>query len=269
MFSFSFGVELGFAQNDSLISQDEFSKEIQIDILVKKSKVVNHTKNNQSNPSVSTPPKPPSNVKVDTIYTNGFYMTWTPVSNVKYYMVYIDGEPTKCKGAWYRANKLSPNTSYQIQVSSVNKDGEGRSSSTVTIETKTKKRKVKKIKKVVIPQYNNSNYSDGNYMSLHGKLFKGNFVGHKSYFALKVYVSEIVMNGGKKSGTYYYYKYPNDVLTLNGTIDEMGYIIMHEYDRKDGFTGTFKGRYNGSDIISGNWYSSNGKRKLKFYMENR
>jgi hypothetical protein len=64
------------------------------------------------------------------------------------------------------------------------------------------------------------------------------------------------------------YKYDTESgrLTLNGTIDQAGNVVLYESDNKGNRTGVFRGKmvYGHATAIDGTWSTPNGKTRFTF-----
>lgn len=73
---------------------------------------------------------------------------------------------------------------------------------------------------------------------------------------------KLTQSGDQIGGTYLYEKVGKDI-QLNGTLNGQQ-ITMKETDANGNHTGTFKGRFVGSDIIEGTWSNAAGTKTFSF-----
>lgn len=80
----------------------------------------------------------------------------------------------------------------------------------------------------------------------------------------------LVRNGDQFSGAYSYLKFGTE-LSLKGSIDKAGNLILQEFDQSGAQTGLFKGKWkndpdNALVRVEGNWSRPNGDKKVQFVL---
>jgi hypothetical protein len=74
---------------------------------------------------------------------------------------------------------------------------------------------------------------------------------------------KITQSGSAIRGTYLYEKVGKDI-QLNGSVNGQQQVIIKETDANGNQTGTFKGRFIGSDVIEGTWSNADGTKTFPF-----
>lgn len=75
--------------------------------------------------------------------------------------------------------------------------------------------------------------------------------------------------GRKIYGSYFYEKYPNGYLWINGDIHDNGNFVIKEYPRFNPSTGIFEGAFLNPSRMEGVWSDPDKKRSYPFHLERR